>query len=102
MSDSSKELIAALEQEYDQEEGFLGLLRLGHFDSLARDRFLELLRSIRLEPSELIDRRVVSLLWYIPLLMQWQERRLDADERTALQETLNAVTTELERVLGVP
>jgi hypothetical protein len=101
MSDNER-LISELEAEYDQDQGFLGLLRAGHFDSLARDRFLRLLQSIDLGSSGPIDRRIVALLWYIPLFMQWQERRLDPDERLALQEAASHVTTQLERILGVP
>jgi hypothetical protein len=82
MTRDAKQLISDLEAEYDQDEGFLGLLRTGHFDSLARDRFFR--------------------LWYMPLFMQWQERRLDTDEREALQAAANRVTSELERILGVP
>lgn len=102
MTQDAKQLISDLEAEYDQDEGFLGLLRTGHFDSLARDRFLRLLQSIDLGTGGSIDRRVVALLWYVPLFMQWQERRLDADERVALQAAANRVTSELERILGVP
>lgn len=101
MSDVSR-LVSGLEAEYDQEQGFLGLLRAGHFDSLARDRFFRLLESIDPGTGELINRRVVALLWYVPMFMQWQERRLDADERQALQAAANRVTSELERILGAP
>lgn len=74
MTLDAKQLISDLEAEYDRSEGFLGLLRAGHFDSLARDRFLRLLQCIDLGTSGSIDRRVVALLWYVPLFMQWQER----------------------------
>jgi hypothetical protein len=102
MTRDAKQLISDLEAEYDQDEGFLGLLRAGHFDSLARDRFFRLLQSIDLGAHASIDRRVVALLWYVPLFMQWQERRLDTDEREALQAAANRVTSQLERILGVP
>ncbi len=102
MSDETKKLITELEREYDQDEGFLGLLRNGHFNSIARDRFVRLLQSIDIGTGGSVDRRVVALLWYVPLFMQWQERRLDADEREALQSAANRVTSELERILGVP
>jgi hypothetical protein len=99
---ANKHLISELEAEYDQEEGFLGLLRGGHFDTRARDRFLRLLDSVDLGPGEMISRRLVALLWYVPLLLQWQARRLDEEERVALQEVIDQVTNQLERVLGVP
>jgi hypothetical protein len=46
MTDDTKRLIAGLQAAYDLEEGFLGLLRGGHFDVLAWDRSLGLLRTI--------------------------------------------------------
>ena len=102
MTPDPVKLIPGLEAEYDQDDGFLGLLRAGHFDGLARDRFFRLLQSIDPGTSGSIDRRVVALLWYVPLFMQWQERRLDTAEREALQAAANRVTSELERILGVP
>lgn len=102
MTDDVKQLIADLEAEYDREGGFLGLLRGGHFDTRARDRFLRLLDSIDLGQTETINRRVVALLWYVPLFLQWQDRRLDDEERAALRQVGDRVTNQLERILGVP
>lgn len=102
MTDDAKRQISELEAEYDQEEGFLGLLRGGHFDTRARDRFLRLLDSIELGPGEMISRRLVALLWYVPLLLEWQARRLDEEERVALRQVIDRVTNQLERILGVP
>ena len=101
MTDDIMGLVAALEAAYDLDEGFLGLLRGGHFDSLARDHFLQLLRSIDLE-TETLDRRLVGLLWYVPLFMQWQLERLDDEEQVALRAAVDQVTNQLERILGVP
>lgn len=102
MTDDTKRLIAEIEAAYDLEEGFLGVLRGGHFDSLARDRFVRLLQSIDLEPADTIDRRLVGLLWYVPLFMQWQLERLDDEEQAALRAAIDQVTNQLERILGVP
>jgi hypothetical protein len=102
MTDDTKRLIAELEAAYDLEEGFLGLLRGGHLDSLERDRFLGLLQSIDLEPADAIDRRLVGLLWYVPLFMQWQLDRLDDEEQALLRAAIDQVTNQLERILGVP
>ena len=98
----SDRVMANLEAAYDLEEGFLGLLRGGHFHSLARDRFLGLLQSIDLAPEDTIDRRQVGLLWYVPLFMQWQLERLDDEEQALLRAAIDQVTNYLERILGVP
>jgi hypothetical protein len=102
MTQDDELLISGLESDYDQNSGFLGLLRAGHFDSLALGRFFRLLESIDLGTGEPINRRVVALLWYIPLLMQWQHGRFEADERKALNAATDRVISELERILGLP
>jgi hypothetical protein len=102
MTNEVKKLIADVESEYDRDDGFLGLLRGGHFDTLARDRYLRLLQSIDFDGFEMVDRRLVALFLYMPLFLQWQEPRLDDDERNALGQTVDRVTSELERILGVP
>lgn len=102
MTDDAKQLISDLEAEYDLDDGFLGLLRGGHYDTRARDRFLHLLESIDLGSSEVVNKRLVSLLWYVPLFLQWQDRRLDEEERAQLRQVLDQVTNQLERILGVP
>ena len=94
--------ITALEAQFDENEGFLGLLRAGHFDTLARDAFLRLLRSIHVDPAAPLDRQLVSILWYLPLLLRWQEDRLDGDDLSSLMAVEDTVVNELERILGVP
>jgi hypothetical protein len=102
MTTDPDRLISDIEAEYDLAEGFLGLLRGGHFDTRARDRFMRLLESVDLGQSEMINRRIVALLWYIPLFLQWQGRRLDEDEKLLLKQVSDQVTNQLERILGVP
>jgi hypothetical protein len=45
---------------------------------------------------------LVGLLWYASLFMQWQLERLDDEEQAALLASIDQVTNELERILGVP
>jgi hypothetical protein len=97
-----KRSIVAIEQEFDDQEGFLGLLRGGHFDTRSRDRFLGALREVDPGSGSTLDRRLVSLLWYLPLLLSWQEERLGQDELAALKAVEDSVINELERILGVP
>lgn len=102
MNSDTDALIGRLEAEYDLENGFLGLLRGGHFDTRAADRFLRLLGTIDLGDGDVIHRRVVTLLWFIPVFLQWQEHRLDEDEWAALRRVIDAATNQLERILGIP
>ncbi|HET6383905.1 MAG TPA: hypothetical protein VFJ58_10980 [Armatimonadota bacterium] len=102
MRPDASELIKKLEYEYDQGEGFLGLLRSGRFSAPAAARFRRLLQAVDPGDEGVIDRRVVALLWYVPLIMQWQEPRLSRPDAESMRRTLEWVTAELERILGVP
>lgn len=101
MRDHARDILE-LEAEFDQEEGFIGLLRSGHFDSRASDRLLSLLRRIELGSDLSVDRRLVSILWYIPLLLRWQSPRVSSADQPRLAAVENGVIRELERILGVP
>lgn len=98
------ELLASLENEWDIDEGFLGMLRKGKFSELGLYRLLKLIDPIDIEDQEVIDRRLASLIWYIPIFMGWQKER--TEENGIPLETLNLAITEvvnrLENVLGVP
>jgi len=100
MTDEDK-LIERIDMEYDLTEGFLGRLREGTFDPVGAQRLLGLLAALDLGDGP-VDRRLVQLLWYMPLLMEWQKPRLSADDAAAVEQTLNKVISTLERVLGVP
>jgi hypothetical protein len=52
----------------------------------------------------LIDARLVKLIWFAPLFMEWQaERAARTDEESRQLSRIAAqVQEEVERVLGVP
>lgn len=98
------ESIRLLEVEWEQPNGFLGGLRNGRFDPVKFERFEQLLRSIDRHQGEVINRRLVSLLWYVPTFMSWQRPRVE-EEGGIIEELDSAITkTEnlLEEILGVP
>lgn len=98
------EAINLLEGEWEQPEGFLGRLREGKFDPAGFERFEQLLKSINHYQGEVINRRLVSLLWYAPTFMSWQRARV-AEQGVSIDE-LDIATTKihnlLEKILGVP
>lgn len=98
-----QELIEKLDMEYDRSEGFLGLLRTGRFDPQGASRLLGLLSSLELGDGP-VDRRLVQLLWYMPIFLQWQKERfaLSGGDVEAVESTLNEVVSILENALGVP
>jgi hypothetical protein len=97
------EQIGQLDLTWDMDEGFFGKLREGSFDRELHQKFILILRSITFEENELIPRRVISLLWYIPLFMDWQRERV---EKSIAQPEYDNIKTEIEneltRILGIP
>ena len=104
MDEQRKELIRAIEREWFMDTGFLGKVREGAFDVKEGDQFVQFLDAIRLPEQDEIDRRLVSLLWYIPIFLSWQKERVverggDAEEFTRLTDRALA---SVQRILGVP
>lgn len=92
-----------LEDAWEIEIGFLAQLRDGIFSETLYTAFLHMLKEIRIEEEELLPRRLVTLLWYIPQFMEWQTERVAdtiSKEKYLLKRGL--VENELERILGVP
>ena len=70
-------ILEQLKREWDRDNGFFGQLRIGKFDELGLSRFMELLKHIT-NDTELNDRRLVTLLWDVPLFMEWQTSRIQS------------------------
>lgn len=100
----TKEIIKALEFEWDLEYGSLGMMRRGEFDKEKFDRLITLLKSIELGDKVLIEKRIVSLIWYIPLFLFWQKERLLNKGKTTndLERVINIVEEIIEKILGIP
>jgi len=92
---------ARLEREWDLDEGFLGQLRTGNFDSKAYRRLLETLTDI--QASSYLERDVVRLIWYIPIFMEWnKEITMNSLDSTTYGQATNSLQIEVERILGTP
>ncbi len=97
-------VISLLEREWDFETGFFGLLRRGEFRVDCLRRLLTVLESTDLSDGVTINRRIVSLLWFMPLFMEWQRERIhqQGGDTEALGKAINQVHCNVERLLGVP
>lgn len=96
--------IAEVEREWDFDSGFLGRLRRDEFDTASLNRLLRVLKLIHTEKDIFINRRLVSLLWYMPLFMEWQKERVHEAgcDMAAFNKAINQVQSQVERILGVP
>ena len=104
---NTEELICLLEAEWDEPDGFLWRLRMtGTLDPQGYERFERLLRSIKLAGETTIDRRLVSLLWFAPIVMRNQLDRIRAEGGVFgdLASATNAIEALLmsDEILGTP
>ena len=101
---NSKSAVDLLNKEWEKPDGFFGDLREGNFDSTKAERVENLLRSVELGEGSMIDRRFVSLVWYIPLFMSWQTERVAerGGDVNALEKSTNSIQGIIENLLGVP
>jgi len=102
---NNEELITLIEAELDLDNGFFGKLREGQFDRASYVRCKQALDRVHreMQNAETISRRLVSLLWYIPLFMTWQTERMTGSiEAQEYQRITNEIEGRIEEILGVP
>ena len=103
MQPTDKE-IAAIEAAWEPESGVLWKLRQGEVRANEIEALLRILDGIRFADNELLPRRFVSFVWYLPIFFEWQRKRV-ADrggDMQAYQVLSNRVVAAVQGVLGVP
>lgn len=98
------EIVQALERHWSRPEGFLAKLRDGSYDPAAFKLLESTLKSLDFSKSEVISRRAVALLWYMPLFMTWQRERVatKGGRVEELNAAIAAVENQMEKILGAP
>jgi hypothetical protein len=102
---SVEQVIEALEAEWSPEDGFFWQVRQGNFEGVAFERAMHTLSMISFAENAELPRRIVSLLWYVPLFMRWQIERVQeksGGDTRAYEDAVTTMTNEVERILGVP
>lgn len=101
---SDPEVLEALDLAWDQDEGFLGLLRAGRFSKPAGDEYVELLQSIEIREGEQLHPDFVRLVWFAPIFIEWQMEQ--AVERGAdkqyVEQVSDSVRERIMELLGTP
>ena len=100
----TKAVIENLEREWDFDTGFFGQLRRGKFDAASLNRLIQILDFIDFGDNHSVNRRVVALLWYMPLFMEWQKKRVQeaGGNVEVFDKATNQVQHLVEKLLGVP
>jgi hypothetical protein len=99
-----KTLVANVESEWAPETGFFWRLRQGTFEPAALHRALSVVAAVPTPIDQEIPIRLVSVLWYIPIFMEWQTPRVreGGADMTEYAVATNKFIAEIERILGVP
>lgn len=101
---SYENAIVELESEWSPDNGFFWRIRQGQFVSSDFTRALKKISAISIVENAEVPRRLVSLLWYVPLFMHWQEDRVReaGSDPKAYARAITSMSNEIERLLGVP
>lgn len=96
-------IIQQFETEWDT-NGFFDRVRNGEYDQQRAQEILEILRTISIGEDELLPKRLVSLLWYLPSFLGWQSERVAKrnGDMVAYQKFVTEIFNTLEEILGVP
>ena len=97
-------VIRRIEDEWNEPNGFFFRLREGEFDAASSGRVIDVLNAIQIGEVAYIHRRLVSLLWYMPIFMEWQVERVKKCEgdTESLTKSIVHIRNQLEIILGVP
>ncbi|MVM37925.1 hypothetical protein GO730_10495 [Spirosoma sp. HMF3257] len=100
-----EDLFSRLDQHWN-ELGFFGSLRVRELKFDLGQEVLAILSKVDFAEIDHIPKKYVRLLWFIPLFMEWQGQRLpEYAEKSVIHEYTvlqNGISTEIERILGVP
>jgi hypothetical protein len=101
---SPETFIASIETEWEPEAGFFWKIRQGDFHNEDFEGAYAKVAAVPHSADKVISARLVSVLWYIPLLMQWQVERVReaGGDTSAYSLAISRMTAEVERILGIP
>jgi hypothetical protein len=96
--------LAAIEAVWEPDDGAMWKLRQGEVDAQQIDALLTTLEGIEISEHEMLPRRFVSFVWYLPIFFEWQRERVTESGRDmqVFQVLSNRVVDVVQRLLGVP
>lgn len=96
-------IVEQLDAEWDT-NGFFDRVRNGDYDAVRGQVGLATLRTISIGDEDMVPKRLLSLLWYLPSFLSWQTERIadKSGDRAAYERFVTEVLNALEQALGVP
>lgn len=96
--------LSQLEALWDSDCGALWRLRQGEYSEKELQDVAALLSTIDLGDKQMLDKRLVTLLWYMYPFLEWQSTRIAeaGGDLVSYERIANQLRSEIERILGVP
>ena len=84
--------------------GLFNNIRDGKFDSLQANKFIDVISNLHFDENDKIPRRLISMLWYVPIFLEWQRERikLKVNNITEYEAFVSNIQNALEEILGIP
>lgn len=85
-------------------DGLFGRIREGIFNSDLANLFLTTIKELDFENDELLPKRLISMLWYLPIFLEWQRERVrvNSDNIEEYEAFVTNIQNALEDILGIP
>lgn len=97
------EFIDRMEVEWD-EGGFFEQIRNGNYDDSRANYIIDLICALETNGQDFLPRRLVALIWYIPIFLEWQVERVveQGGDNIAFDNFRTKTLNILQNVLGIP
>lgn len=96
------QILDVLERAWDYETGFFYKIRTGDLDIEQGNQILLALKALDFSNDQYIEKDLVSLLWFMPLSMEWRKDHFSGIILDKYLEIQNEITNQLERLLCYP
>ncbi|MFE0047509.1 hypothetical protein [Streptomyces albireticuli] len=104
MKHSDPAVLEALDLAWDPDEGVLGKLREGVYDSALAEGYIEVLNGVEISEGEMLHPDFVRLVWFGPLFSEWQVDRVveNGGDRQEVANFSDKVRERIMEILGTP
>ena len=73
---SDEQIKTKLIWQWENADGFFFKFRFGTFDKDECKKTLDIIEEIEFGRHNMIDRKIVDLIWFVPLFLEWNKERV--------------------------